>query len=911
MTSSTRAKQDQTEEFRESSTIHLTNDRHITVVELECKRIGEKKTEAEVIFWPEDGSFVVLTPEQATALDADAQEFHSLAQKLEAARKAGDEEQEKAVKKEIAQRLKPLVHGPKAQDFTEIIRLIFSDDKGRPRKDGQRISSLVKAKWPEIKTKITADLYSGKAEVYGKTGLGQLPASNPELQKAFADFDRFLDHLEKNYLNFRSDSTSPYFDVSGGAQLMRYYAGASFKSDVDLAKGKLNLKGEAKASFALFEGKVKSEVYFPNRDGHELKIPNPEREPKENEPTEMDWAPCDRCGIPEPTFALDSSFVRPGAIPQLKQMLATFTSSPGARLQIVGHTDKSGPAPYNQALSERRARAVYAFIRNNPAKGPAEWVDLSYQENWSPRLFKQILRHFRYYPTSEPLNDISKEAYINAVRAFQKDTPLLAPNGDMDPTTRLFLFDRYMREGGGIELPDEAFMDTPWLGRGETEPVDPTEKAHEPNRRVSFYLFNEDETDAAQAGPQKDISIGHMRADLELAVFAFAGASVMGSANIEFSVKDGKAYLRGGEEEKKKPVQLEKKKDTPHTPEPVSAKFSALFGAQAGCEGKGKLQWKSCETENKFEDLASIGYVGTGNAGAGLEAEFNIRFEDLKFMIRAKAGVVLGVGCSGGLDFAVDVDYLYRFAVYVHTQLRENNFDFMAFIDPYAFEKLDQAVYYLITRGQFQAAAGAATATALGKITTENLIEAIDWWEAETANLNAANDIVWRVKNDPTMLKYTSPEVKGRLLHVLCHRNWRHLLSRSSWNLDGWYEDREEAAIKILELVQTQRDYQEVLEHMGFTDPVEDEEKARRRAESESRLMGLLDYKEEAWLREKKLKWSEKERQMRRAENWRRRLTMWQSELLATTDASEAVKVTAASLAHLRESGGKTDTMMA
>ncbi len=609
MNPSAEAKQQPAEGYQESSIVRLPGDRDLTVIRTECKVVGKKTSDAEIIFRPQDSAFLLLRPEQVAALEVDAGEFDALSRRLEAARHTGDEKQLKVVKDAISLKLKPLVHGPRAQDLTEIIRLksgtwsyvradtirnhwrryplypdertrsIFTDKEGNPRKDGQRLTGLIKAEWPKIKTRITADLYERTSEIYGKAGLSKLAVSDPELQQAFAGFDRVLDRLEKNYLNFHSDGTSPGFDVSGGAQLMRYYAGASFKSGLDLGKGRLSLAGEAKASFALFEGKVKSQVYFPNRDGHELKIANSEAAPGEGELAEMGRVPCDTRGIPEPTFALDNSFVRPGAIPGLKQLLAALFTRPGAWLQIVGHTDASGTASHNQALSARRARSVYAFLRNEAAV----WVDLSFQEGWSPRIFKQILQQLGYYPVSEPPTDTGGSSFIAAVRAFQKTLPPLAPTGDTDPATRLSLFERYMRECENIGLRDVDFMQPPWIGRGETELEDTTAKPHEANRRVSFHLFKGDEPDGMHSDPNETISAGHLRADLELAVFAFAGASVMGSATIEFSVKNGRTYLRGGE----------MKKPATDGPKPVDTKFSALFGAKAGCSGKGRLQWRS------------------------------------------------------------------------------------------------------------------------------------------------------------------------------------------------------------------------------------------------------------------------------------------------------------------------------
>lgn len=62
------------------------------------------------------------------------------------------------------------------------------------------------------------------------------------------------------------------------------------------------------------------------------------------------------------TFGFDSTSVRPefqGTLAEVGQTLAQYDQT---YVDVVGHTDSTGPAEYNQSLSERRARSVADYI---------------------------------------------------------------------------------------------------------------------------------------------------------------------------------------------------------------------------------------------------------------------------------------------------------------------------------------------------------------------------------------------------------------------------------------------------------------------------------------------------------------------------------------------------------------------
>jgi outer membrane protein OmpA-like peptidoglycan-associated protein len=64
-------------------------------------------------------------------------------------------------------------------------------------------------------------------------------------------------------------------------------------------------------------------------------------------------------------FATDSATVRPDLTRDLSAVAASLMKYPNSRVEVIGHTDNSGTAAYNQDLSQRRASAVTGVLRSN------------------------------------------------------------------------------------------------------------------------------------------------------------------------------------------------------------------------------------------------------------------------------------------------------------------------------------------------------------------------------------------------------------------------------------------------------------------------------------------------------------------------------------------------------------------
>jgi len=63
-------------------------------------------------------------------------------------------------------------------------------------------------------------------------------------------------------------------------------------------------------------------------------------------------------------FAVDSATLTPTLIGDLQDVARSLNSYPNTTVQVVGHTDNTGDAAYNQRLSEQRAQSVASVLIN-------------------------------------------------------------------------------------------------------------------------------------------------------------------------------------------------------------------------------------------------------------------------------------------------------------------------------------------------------------------------------------------------------------------------------------------------------------------------------------------------------------------------------------------------------------------
>ncbi len=217
-------------------------------------------------------------------------------------------------------------------------------------------------------------------------------------------------------------------------------------------------------------------------------------------------------------FHFDKAFIEPCMRMALAQVVDYADNHSDEKLLIVGHTDESGSASYNQSLSERRARSVFALLTfgvDAAARAAAinEWNNLrknagglqpSINDTWSTREYQYMLHDLRFY--SGNINGVHDASTDEAVREFQTEKGLFA-TGVVDDATWLALIENYL-DLDQFAIPESQFLPNAkngcdsgilkWLGCGEKMPLPSTPRgqcsspAWRPNRRTEMVFVKVD-----------------------------------------------------------------------------------------------------------------------------------------------------------------------------------------------------------------------------------------------------------------------------------------------------------------------------------------------------------------------------------------------------------------------------------
>jgi outer membrane protein OmpA-like peptidoglycan-associated protein len=207
-------------------------------------------------------------------------------------------------------------------------------------------------------------------------------------------------------------------------------------------------------------------------------------------------------------YRFDKALVEPCMRHVLTEAVQRAASGPAdEKLVIVGHTDKTGSDEYNQSLSERRARGVFAYLtyRRSPAAAVEEWNHLrrpqtssvrTINDNWGARQYQYMLHDLGFY--SGKIDGDHGDITTRAVKRFQKENGL-PETGFVNDATWPVLIDRYMKQSD-FDVPDSKFLQNAnsdqgcnggilkWVGSGEQDPVKNTQDAHRPNRRTELLF---------------------------------------------------------------------------------------------------------------------------------------------------------------------------------------------------------------------------------------------------------------------------------------------------------------------------------------------------------------------------------------------------------------------------------------
>ncbi|MGR9046372.1 MAG: OmpA family protein, partial [Gammaproteobacteria bacterium] len=206
-------------------------------------------------------------------------------------------------------------------------------------------------------------------------------------------------------------------------------------------------------------------------------------------------------------FRFDNAFLEPCMREVMRQVAQHAANNTDQKLLIVGHTDKTGPPRYNQSLSERRARSVYAYLSFGRDRTEAlnEWNALrvrrqpsnqlpSVADNWDVREYQHILQDLGFYPGAVDGQDgpLTRDA-VSAYRC-RKGLPA---GTTVDDEVWNELIQDYLGQDS-LNIPANQFHPNctneilKWLGCGEEDPVNNTPAAHRPNRRTELLFVSAD-----------------------------------------------------------------------------------------------------------------------------------------------------------------------------------------------------------------------------------------------------------------------------------------------------------------------------------------------------------------------------------------------------------------------------------
>ena len=193
------------------------------------------------------------------------------------------------------------------------------------------------------------------------------------------------------------------------------------------------------------------------------------------------------------------------------------------------------------------------------------------------------------------------------------------------------------------------------------------------------------------AANSKHFDLGSVRAKLELKSTAFAGASACGSLLLQIELKNGGLRFKGTD-------------GTDKNRKPLTASGKLFAGVEAGGDVTGAVEWDNPEKRKSgkpaWSPFLSIGYGGAVSAGFGAEAEFVIHFDNGKFIFRAKAGLVIGVGGRGSAVGFIDAGTIWNFVQFVYYSLRREDFHFLDFITTKAFRAVTMLSVWSIEVGE-------------------------------------------------------------------------------------------------------------------------------------------------------------------------------------------------------------------
>lgn len=239
----------------------------------------------------------------------------------------------------------------------------------------------------------------------------------------------------------------------------------------------------------------------------------------------------------------------------------------------------------------------------------------------------------------------------------------------------------------------------------------------------------------------------------------------------------------------------------------VDAGLNVFAGAKANAELKGALQWRNPETRDKaFEDFASVAPSVGGMAGLGGKTKLQVQYVDGVFRIVADAGICLGIGPQGKIEFAVGAKQIAQFMMWFYYQLYHVNFSNLKIIGETAFNAARDIAFLAVEAEE-------DIQKFIGQI-EEDINDFVAAASIRYKKAEARQALAGRILRDPWALKYSTPETKGMLIYQLSR------FGKEDWATTGfklgqdYLAQQRLAILRVLRFAQTKADADNILQHI-------------------------------------------------------------------------------------------------
>ncbi|WP_238379242.1 hypothetical protein [Pseudenterobacter timonensis] len=361
-----------------------------------------------------------------------------------------------------------------------------------------------------------------------------------------------------------------------------------------------------------------------------------------------------------------------------------------------------------------------------------------------------------------------------------------------------------------------------------------------PDRLGISLLFPAKEV--TQQTPGGVCNMGALRFAMKLVLSGSVGASaaIELGMTVDWSGEMGKGYGIKGRPATLTvpplPGQQQVNLKAPKIPDAQGGGEIGVFvGAQAGGNISGAIEWFDphpdetpadkgeekndkpiVNKEKKFATIAKLEAGLTVQAGAGGSGVFYITYIQGRFRIYCKAAFCWGVGAKGDVGFEVDGS---SFAAFMKS--------FMFMLRNVDYQKLEQ----MMVGDAFRSLCAipiimAAQGIQAGEAMLDDLFTILQQIRTDLMAENKRVHLMDSILSNPDQLKYTPPETKGAVIATLIDQNWADWLdprnqnndffSVNSWKL-GPLKKRKQAVFMALKWVQSQADYNNVMQHLTLS----------------------------------------------------------------------------------------------